>query len=359
MLDITEIMNGILPDPAFGSCEGWNGFISEEQVAQSVSETCDFFGIEEPALTMEGPATGVFTNLDFTPADDVLFYNVEELEAMGVTGKDGFDLVMTHECAHRELQDMVTDFDAHQEELCCDFMIGVRAGLNGIDVSSLEHALGDTPETYSHPDGALRIDAIENGIEYAKEYLALNGEAPTFANCFQEFCESIDVGFGGDALHNDALDRQALLHELDAEECVMRHYKHLVDAQSEVGEFSPATIEKYEEALNRYEELKNNLADGTGTDDWTMDNTADEDDVGNDISFKGYTKSEIDSKVSKAESEMRSEESNMRHRKAMMESKARMGEPFSYEKSQYDAAVRRYNEAKSELQKWKNMKPDK
>lgn len=354
MLDITEIMNGILPDPSFGSEGSWHGLLSEEQVAQSVSDTCDFFGIEEPALTMEGPTTGVFTNLDFTPADDVLFYNMEELESMGLTGKDGFDLVMTHECAHRELQDMTTGFDAHQEELCCDFMSGVRAGLNGIDVTPLEYALGDTTESATHPDGALRVDAIENGMEYAREYLALHGEAPTFADCFQEFCEYIDSDYDSSSSNNDWYAKNALLLELDAEESTMRHYKHVVDMQSEMGEFSSVDVEKYEEALSRYEALKEEYDSRFGMDEWSDSNdTMNEDIAGSNPTFKGYTQAEINSKVSKAESDMRAEESNMRHRKTMMESKARMGEPFSYEKSQYDAAQSRYNAAKAEYNKWK------
>ena len=78
-----------------------------------------------------------------------------------------------------------------------------------------------------------------------------------------------------------------------------------------------------------------------------------------DPSFKGYTQSEINSRISKAKHEMGMQESNMRHRVHMMKSKARMNEPYSYEEYQYNQARRAYNEAASELNKWRNMKPDK
>lgn len=282
MLDINEIMNSVMPDLSFGSSNGWHGMISEEQVMQSVHDTCEFFGMPDPALTTAGPATGVYTNLDFTPADDVLLYNADELNMLGVTGKDGLDLVMTHECAHRELQDMMTGFNAHQEELCCDFMVGVRAGLNDIDVSSLQNALGGMEETFTHPDGQLRIEAVEQGMEYAKEFLSIHGEAPTFNDCYEQFCSDTMAQLGNEfsgfvtseEISNQVqeLSQQALERELDGEEIIMRHYKNVMEAHAETGELTPSDIDKYEEALHRYESIR------------------DEYDINSELSFKGGPK---------------------------------------------------------------------
>ena len=289
--------------------------LTDEMIVNSVEQASDFFNIDNPMAIAEDWTTGVYPNMDVSPIDDVLIFNREQLVGMGITEQEGLDLVMTHECAHRALQGMShLGFDSHQEELCCDFMAGVRAGLNGIDVSQMENSLADTTVSATHPDGADRVDAIEAGMEFAKEYYEAHGVAPSFSDCLEYFTGEADLA-------DLAPDGQITLRP----------------------EHPTSTLAAYEssgETLGSVGFADNGIEEGA-------------------VSIKEYTKAEINSKVSKAESDMRSEESNMRHRKAMMESKARMGEPFSYEKSQYDAAVRRYNEAKSELQKWKNMKPDK
>ncbi len=109
---------------------------------------------------------------------------------MGISGKDGLDLVMTHEGTHRVLQGMEhLDFDPHQEELCCDYMAGVRAGLNSIDVSQMENSLIYTPETETHPAGTDRVESIEAGVRFAQQYYAEYNIAPAFDDCLENFCE--------------------------------------------------------------------------------------------------------------------------------------------------------------------------
>lgn len=161
-------------------------------IQQSVMDTCDFFHLEEPAFIMESETTGVYTNLSVSAMDDVLVYNPSQLWELGITGKDGLDLVMTHECTHRMLQGMDTGYDSHQEELCCDFMSGVRAGLNGIDVDSLKYSLSRLKETDTHPAGELRAETVERGLEFANNYMYTYHIPPTFIECLEHFNESID-----------------------------------------------------------------------------------------------------------------------------------------------------------------------
>ena len=164
--------------------------LSDEIISQSVQETCDFFHIEGPAIVSEGWTTGVYPNNDFTLQDDILIFNREQLLDMGISGKDGLDLVMTHEGTHRVLQGMEhLEFDAHQEELCCDYMAGVRAGLNGIDVSQMENSLMYTPESETYPAGVERVESIEAGVRFAQQYYAEYNMAPTFNECLDNFCE--------------------------------------------------------------------------------------------------------------------------------------------------------------------------
>ena len=162
-LDGLQPLQNVFPDEWFDDVRQLYGeSLSDEMISQSVEETCDFFHIEEPAIVSEGWTTGVYPNDDFTLQDDVLIFNREQLLDMGISGKDGLDLVMTHEGTHRVLQGMEhLEFDVHQEELCCDYIAGVRAGLNGIDVSQIENSLRYTPESETHPAGVDRVEAIQ------------------------------------------------------------------------------------------------------------------------------------------------------------------------------------------------------
>lgn len=190
-LDALQPLLDIFPDGWFDDVRQLYGEgLSDEMISQSVEETCDFFHIEEPIIVSEGWTTGVYPNNDFTLQDDVLIFNREQLLDMGISGKDGLDLVMTHEGTHRVLQGMEhLEFDAHQEELCCDYMAGVRAGLNGIDVSQMETSLMYTPESETHPAGVDRVEAIEAGIRFAQQHYVEYNMAPTFDECIDDFCE--------------------------------------------------------------------------------------------------------------------------------------------------------------------------
>lgn len=170
-LEALQALQDVFPNGWFDDIRQLYGeSLSDEMISQSVKETCDFFHIDEPAIVSEGWTTGVYPNNDFTLHDDVLIFNRDQLLDMGISGKDVLDLVMTHEGTHRVLQGMEhLEFDSHQEELCCDYMAGVRAGLNGIDVS--------------------QIESIEAGIRFAQEYYAEYNIAPTFNECLDSFCE--------------------------------------------------------------------------------------------------------------------------------------------------------------------------
>lgn len=166
----------------------WGDSLSDEMVIQSVQEASDFFNLDIPMNVHEDWTTGVMTGLPFTEDDDVLVFNRQQMLDMGITDKEGFDLVMTHEGAHRALQGMNTGFNSHQEELCCDYMAGVRAGLNGMDEGKMEASLHGTIESESHPDGAARVAAIEAGVSFAHDYMeAHNGTPPTFSDCLDHF----------------------------------------------------------------------------------------------------------------------------------------------------------------------------
>ncbi len=282
--DALQPLQDIFPDSWFDDVRQLYGEnLSDDMISQSVVEACDFFHIEEPATVTEGWTTGVYPNNDYTLQDDVLIFNREQLLDMGISGKDGLDLVMTHEGTHRVLQGMEQlEFDSHQEELCCDYMAGVRAGLNGIDVSQMENSLIYTPETETHPAGVDRVESIEAGVRFAQQYYAEYNMAPTFDDCLENFCE---------------------INETDPQEQITLR----VD----------------------------NTEDGTA--------------------FKGYTQSEINAKISKAERDMGYWNAEARRHTELAENDMWRESEISHAKS----AERKYEAAKAEYNKWKGMKPDK
>ena len=183
-----DFLQDLIPDTWFSAIRGlWGSSLTDDMIMQSVSDASDFFHIDEPFGVAESDTIGVYPLNPYTVNDDILVFNYDQFMEMGISQQDGLDMVMTHEMAHRALQGMDTGFDSHQEELCCDFFAGVRAGLNGMDVGQFENALADTVECNTHPGGADRIEAIEAGVEYAKAYFEDYGAAPTFNDCIEHF----------------------------------------------------------------------------------------------------------------------------------------------------------------------------
>ena len=313
-MSLMDLLQDMLPDSWFNDVRmNYGETLTDEMIVNSVQQASDFFNIDNPMAIAEDWTTGVYPNMDISPIDDVLIFNREQLVGMGITEQEGLDLVMTHECAHRALQGMShLGFDSHQEELCCDFMAGVRAGLNGIDVSQMENSLADTPVSDTHPGGADRVDSIEEGVKFAKEYYAAHGVAPTFSDCLDYFTGNAD-------LVDLAPDGQITLRP----EC------------------TDSVFAAYESG-----EAIGSIA------------FVDSDPNDSDLTFKGYTQDEINRKMAKAEKEQRYHEGLVRHHTYMAKHGLDNADT-QYHAHEAEIHQKRANEYKSEALKWKYTKPDK
>lgn len=313
-MSLMDLLQDMLPDSWFNDVRmNYGETLTDEMIVNSVQQASDFFNIDNPMAIAEDWTTGVYPNMDISPIDDVLIFNREQLVGMGITEQEGLDLVMTHECAHRALQGMShLGFDSHQEELCCDFMAGVRAGLNGIDVSQMENSLADTPVSDTHPGGADRVDSIEEGVKFAKEYYAAHGVAPTFSDCLDYFTGNAD-------LVDLAPDGQITLRP----EC------------------TDSVFAAYESG-----EAIGSIA------------FVDSDPNESDLTFKGYTQDEINRKMAKAEKEQRYHEGLVRHHTYMAKHGLDNADT-QYHAHEAEIHQKRANEYKSEALKWKYTKPDK
>lgn len=168
--------------------------LQPDAIVQSVQDASAFFNEVMPSAIQYGDMTGVCTHLSDTMADDVLYINPEQMANMHLTAQDAFDLVMTHECAHRALQGVSVSFSLHQEELCCDGLTGVRAALNPEDISrdaidAMKASLINTDANDTHPAGENRVNMIDEGMRFAQAYCAEHHCAPTLQECIDHFKE--------------------------------------------------------------------------------------------------------------------------------------------------------------------------
>lgn len=168
--------------------------LSPNDVEYAIKSACDFFHIPMPCmiqdLTNVKNGQTMFVNYNRgSYDDDVLCFNMQQLVDMKVDSKEAFSLVMTHECAHRVLQN--TQFPGvnngiWEHELAADFLMGCRAGLWNMDESKLAVGLILTNGSPTHPEGTIRALFIRHGKYKAIEMR--NKSIPlTIPNLLNEF----------------------------------------------------------------------------------------------------------------------------------------------------------------------------
>ena len=342
MDELLDFLHNLLPTSWFESAqEHFGQGLTDDVVAQSVHEASVFFGMDDPINVHEDWTTGVMTNMSWAENDDVLIFSRDQIAEMGITDKEGFDLVMTHEGAHRMLQNMhqQTGFNSHQEELCCDYMAGVRAGLNNMNFTKMEASLAGSAESETHPGGATRVEAIEAGVDFAHEFMNKYHRAPTFSECLDHFEHSdvyaqargrVDVNLSPETHHAFA--------EPDAMEKAKNEH-HLAELAAERGDF--ADMREHKRLENFYLQQGNESA---------TENS--------ESTLKAYSKDEINRKLAHAESEKRRYDGLVEHHKYMAKhglSKA----DTEYHLKEARIFQTRANECAAEANKWRYTKPDK
>lgn len=151
--------------------------LSEKDCIDGVESACAFFDIAMPALivdmTKNSNGQTMFLDSDKESfEDDIICYDLEQLLKLGVKNVLAYSLVMTHECAHRILQNTNLPGREHgqwEEELAADFFVGVRAGLEGFPhavFNAVRSGLEKGTGAKSHPCGWLRSEIISYGYTY-------------------------------------------------------------------------------------------------------------------------------------------------------------------------------------------------
>lgn len=188
-MDIIQFCSDIVGKIRFG--------LNAQDCKDGIDEICRFFGIATPVLiedmTYNQGETCVINGNPETTEDDILIYNLKQLREMGVTDKISFMLVMTHECAHRAFQNdwfPGPDLGQWEKELCSDFFMGVKAGLEGWNITNVLNALSRTPGCGTHPKGSLRRDYMLKG-ESAAYFNRIKGRSASINDYLKIVIDSL------------------------------------------------------------------------------------------------------------------------------------------------------------------------
>lgn len=165
--------------------------LPDDLMHQSVIDAGRFFEIPDPSIiaptwaipALQNSGTCMLSLVKDSFFDDIVAFDKEQLLSMGITTQQGVDLVMTHEIAHRLFQNSTFSgvlSGAWEEELACDYMAGVRAGFEDIDITEFSNAMSGSGSP-SHPSGNLRADFVQEGKDFVLDYQQQhNGDNPSY-----------------------------------------------------------------------------------------------------------------------------------------------------------------------------------
>jgi len=215
--------------------------IADYQIEAAAKCAGDFFGM--PDLKIEkGDSIAVMPMDVDVLGDEVLKYNIEQFKDLGLDTFEDQAKVWSHEMGHVILQKEYP-VGGWADELGADFFVGVRSEILGIGSGKFERFLGKEPASLSHPNGKLRIDAVNYGREVVAQ-MKREGITPTWQNCIEKFKESDFAKYTAEnqgdirAFVNDASYhyRQAADAKRNAE-----YYKKEAERASKNGDFSRAS----------------------------------------------------------------------------------------------------------------------
>lgn len=166
--------------------ENLSDAVLDTRVEAAAHSASKFFDLPDAEI-QKGDAIGVYKNGEGAFVNDVFEYNLDQFKDMNCTSFEDMTKVWTHECGHRILQDAFPNPWA--EELGADFFAGARSEMIGLPKSNFEKMLGSTDASISHPDGVLRMKAMDYGRDTVAQ-MKKEGIQPTWENCLDAYKES-------------------------------------------------------------------------------------------------------------------------------------------------------------------------
>lgn len=190
VIDVRKFAKNLLYKSKYG--------ITEDECVKGILAACDFFGIPMPRTieNLTNKPDGATMLRPFSPnslTDDVLCYDLQELKVLGVNNYIGFTAVFTHECAHRVFQNRLLpgpDFGQWESELVADYFMGVRASLEGQDITVVKNELArHSHGCGTHPIGKLRWEYTTYGQQEGNFHLIHRQpfDVEDYFQCFLEY----------------------------------------------------------------------------------------------------------------------------------------------------------------------------
>lgn len=160
--------------------------LPNDVVHSAVDSTWNFFHLGD-AKMMDDDSLSIHINNPTTVVDDVLGFCRDQLTHNGIHSEDSLKLILSHEAGHSIFQYATATgtLSPWQTELCCDAMIGVRAAIEHLDPKNVMEYLSKTPECPTHPNGDLRLEYIQFGIDLVNE-LEKQGHAYSLTDIIEE-----------------------------------------------------------------------------------------------------------------------------------------------------------------------------
>lgn len=349
--------------------DSFDGSLTPEVMDDSIARANDFFdlggrlGFEtETSSPLNFEGTDSFVEDSYHFEDQV--FNPTSFVELGFTGQDSLDLLITHEGTGAILNDMDVHFDGFQEELCSDYVTGVRAGLAGMDVSQIESALADISQESGHANGDFRAEAFSEGVAFANEFMETHGQPPTFNDCLE--------GYNNGHMQNLA-DLARLEDQLFAQECEMAHYQHLAEEQPD----NEMAQQQYQESEARCREMRSELeqkrSEVLGDNSSLLDSTESSrlhsrligEGYHPTFGYKDglYTKEEIEAHMRETKNEFEHQKSRIAAISKKISHETHLEHPSKAKldslKSDMNDATRKMEKAAAENKAWSNTVPNK
>jgi hypothetical protein len=164
--------------------------ISEDGLTSIVVEVSKALGVPVPHLNENAEALAYIKSETVDDHEMLeLYYNWEMLKKAGINNQNAFELVVTHELAHRYFKDQILGLCANEswsQELACDYMTGVIACEQNLATGKYKWVVGSMYCSKSHPPGEIRKKVVTYAVEYYKDMLSRN-EDITLQNCLDGF----------------------------------------------------------------------------------------------------------------------------------------------------------------------------
>lgn len=144
--------------------------LSEDDIQTVIGQVADFFQLPVPVIRQQCE-TMAEVMVGEKVGEYEMSYNWQMMKSAGINNKDALTLVVVHETTHQLLRHThfgIFDNELWIHELAADLMAGAYSVLHGdMATGKYKYALERQPATLTHPNGKLRVQAVEFGWKKA------------------------------------------------------------------------------------------------------------------------------------------------------------------------------------------------